>query len=52
MNVWSFEGYFADFSGAADLFGIIFQRPGVWLWNFWTMGWLAKSLGNFLSDIW
>jgi hypothetical protein len=46
-----FESYFVDFSRARDLSGINFQKLGGRLQNFWTMGWLSKSLETFLQDL-
>jgi hypothetical protein len=30
-GILKFQGYFVDFSGARDLFGIIFQIPGAFM---------------------
>jgi hypothetical protein len=41
------EGYFVNFSGARDLSGIIFQKPGVWLQNFGPQVDFPKVQGHF-----
>jgi hypothetical protein len=37
MNFWNFGAIFVDFSEARDLFGIIFQIPGLIVTS-WTAG--------------